>query len=54
MLGVLGGDLLAERLGEPCLERADLLLCFARLLLGGLHLDPQRRGAERGLAAQAG
>ena len=51
---VLGGDFLAERPREPGLERADLLLRFARLVFGGLQLDPQRRGAQRGLAVQSG
>ena len=40
MLGVIGGDLVAERPSEPGLQRADLLLGFAGLVLCGFHLDP--------------
>lgn len=54
MLGMLGRDLVAQRRCKPGLQGAHLLLTFSRVLLGGLQLDSQRRGAERGLGAQAG
>ena len=52
--GVLGGDLLAEVSRRACLQAADLLVRFAGLVLGGFHLDPERRGTQRRLTVQPG
>jgi hypothetical protein len=41
VLGVVGGDFVAERSRETPLEPGDLLLGGAGLLLGGFHLDAQ-------------
>lgn len=51
---VLGGDLVAERSRQARLQLADLVLRLAGLVLGGFRLDPERRGAQRRLAAQPG
>ena len=54
MLRVLDGDLVAKGPSEPALQRTDLLLGFAGLVLCGFHLDPQRCGAQRRLATESG
>jgi hypothetical protein len=48
------GDLFAEGSRQSRLQAANLLLRFAGLVLGGFHLDPERRGTQRRLAAQSG
>ena len=54
VLRVLGGDLLAKRSHQAPLQAEDLLLRFVGVVLVGLHLDTQRRGAQRRLAIQPG
>jgi len=54
VLRVVVGDLVAEGSRQARLQVADLVLRFAGLMLGGFHLDPERRGTQRRLAAQPG
>ena len=54
MLRVLAGELLAEGSRQAGLQAAGLLLRLAGLVLGGFHLDAERRRYQRRLAAQPG